>query len=245
MDILGRVWIPLKPREGFSGNTLRHTTTTISSPIRWELSLTEVSLYWNNLTSADIKIWTTIFLQSLGGPPRMNNVPSTETTVLFQGRGVLCMPNKCWTQLHLTYNIFETYHWYTSIYLPPGHTIVICADVSHTLNKKCRVEIDNVLLHRMLTSCDDAHTKEGPLKKVDLTLRFYEVAHLQCVIHKMCFNERVPRGSGILCRLVFITMKGNWVLMWNTCWMYRGGTCTKATVNHRPETFHENWRREQ
>ena len=77
MTIFGRVWIPEKPREGFSGNTLRHTMTTISCPIRWELSLTEVILYWNNLTSTDIKIWTKIFIQSLGGSPRMNNVPST------------------------------------------------------------------------------------------------------------------------------------------------------------------------
>ena len=77
MDILRCVWIPLKPRKGFSENIPRHTMITISSPIRWELSLTEVSLYWNNLTSTDIKIWTTIQLPFLGGSPRMNDVPST------------------------------------------------------------------------------------------------------------------------------------------------------------------------
>jgi len=91
---------------------------------------------------------------------------------------------------------------------PPDHTIVIYANITHAKSKKCKVRrIDNVLRHRIITSCGDAHVKVGKSKKIDPALCLYVGAYLQCVVDNACLNERVPRGNGTLCRLVSIKMK--------------------------------------
>ena len=103
--------------------------------------------------------------------------------------------------------------------LPPDHTIVIYADIKHTLSKKCKVTIDNVIRHRIITSCGDAHVKVGKSKKVDPALCLYVGAYLQCVVNNACLNERVPRGNGTLCRLLSIKMKDHPTThRWRNCY---------------------------
>ena len=80
--------------------------------------------------------------------------------------------------------------------LPPDHMIVIYAAIQHTIAKKCKVRIDYVRCHRIITSCGDTHVKVGKLKKVDPALCLYIGAY-----------QRVPRGNGTLCRLVSVKMK--------------------------------------
>ena len=93
--------------------------------------------------------------------------------------------------------------------LPPGHTIVIYADIRHTMNKKIKVKIDNVLRHRIITSCDDAHGKQGSSTKVNPALCLYVGAYLPCVIDNKSLNDRVQRGNWTLCRLVSIKIKNH------------------------------------
>ena len=90
---------------------------------------------------------------------------------------------------------------------PQNHMIVIYADIQHTMSKKCKVRIGNVLHHRIITSCRDANVKVGKSKKIDPALCIYVGAYLQCVIDNKCLNQRVPRGNGTLCWLVSIKMK--------------------------------------
>ena len=116
---------------------------------------------------------------------------------------MLFMPNKHGTKKH----VIDTHPLIESDDLPPDHTIVIYADIKHTMNKKNKVKIDNVLRHRIITLCGDAHVKEGTSTKVDPGLCLYVGAYLPCVIDNKSLNDRVQRGNWSLCRLVSIKIK--------------------------------------
>ena len=89
---------------------------------------------------------------------------------------------------------------------PPDHTIIIEADIKSSSSARSKQRIDNVLRHRILTSCGDAQVKVGT-KKIDPALCLYVGAYVICVIDNSHLNERVPRGNGTLCRVSSLKLK--------------------------------------
>ena len=85
-------------------------------------------------------------------------------------------------------HVIDTHPSIESDDLPLNHTIIIYADIRHTMNKKSKVKIDKVLRHRIITSCGDAHVKQGSSPKVDPALCLYVGAYLQCVIDNKSFQ---------------------------------------------------------
>ena len=90
--------------------------------------------------------------------------------------------------------------------LPPDHTIIIEADIKSSSSKRSRQKIDNVLRHRIITSCGDAQVKVGT-KKIDPALCLYVGAYVICVIDNSHLKDRVPRGNGTLCRVASLKLK--------------------------------------
>ena len=90
--------------------------------------------------------------------------------------------------------------------LPPDHTIIIEADIKSSSSQRSKQKVDNVLRHRILTSCGDAQVRVGT-KKIDPALCLYVGAYVICVIDNSYLKERVPRGNGTLCRVSSIKLK--------------------------------------
>jgi hypothetical protein len=90
--------------------------------------------------------------------------------------------------------------------LPPDHTIIIEADIKSSLSKRSKQKVDNVLRHRIMTSCGDAQVKVGT-KKIDPALCLYVGAYVICVIDNTHLKDRVPRGNGTLCRVSSMKLK--------------------------------------
>jgi len=86
---------------------------------------------------------------------------------------------------------------------PPKHTIVIKANMQST--RKSKRKIDNVLRHRIITTCGDSDVKHGH-KHVDPALCLYSGAYLICTIGNECLREKIPRGNGTLCRLISVKL---------------------------------------
>ena len=98
-------------------------------------------------------------------------------------------------------HILDTHPPFHSLEAPPEHTIVIEAEIRSTKSKKRNVTIDNVLRHKIITTCGDDNVKYGT-KHVDPALCLYIGAHLICTVGNEFLKEKVPRGNGTLCRLV-------------------------------------------
>ena len=92
--------------------------------------------------------------------------------------------------------------------LPPEHTIVVKLEIFSTADSKRNMNIDNVLRHRIITTCGDDNVKYGT-QKVDPVLCLYVGAYLMCVIGNEFLQEKVPRGSRTLCRLVSMKLREN------------------------------------
>ena len=90
--------------------------------------------------------------------------------------------------------------------LPPDHTIIIEADIKSSSSKRSKQKIDNVLRHRIITSCGDAQVKVGT-KHIDPALCLYVGAYVICVIDNSHLKDRVPRGNGTLCRVASLKLK--------------------------------------
>ena len=90
--------------------------------------------------------------------------------------------------------------------LPPDHTIIIEADIRSSSSKRSKQKIDNVLRHRIITSCGDAQVKVGT-KHIDPALCLYVGAYVICVIDNSHLKDRVPRGNGTLCRVASLKLK--------------------------------------
>ena len=61
--------------------------------------------------------------------------------------------------------------------------------------------------HRIITSCGDANAMMGT-KHIDPALCIYLGAYLMCVDNKH-LTDKVPRGNGILCRVLDVKLKHN------------------------------------
>jgi len=105
-------------------------------------------------------------------------------------------------------HILSTHPSFESQELPPEHTIVIEADIRSTRSKQKNVTIDNVLRHRICTTCGDDNVKYGN-KHVNPALCLYIGAYLICTVGNEFLQEKVPRGNGALCRLVSMKIKDN------------------------------------
>jgi hypothetical protein len=103
-------------------------------------------------------------------------------------------------------HVLNTHPTFVSQVLPPKHTIVVEADIRSTKNKQRNVTIDNVLRHRIITTCGDDNVKYGN-KHVDPALCLYIGAYLICTVDNKFLREKVPRGNGTLCRLVSMKIK--------------------------------------
>ena len=103
-------------------------------------------------------------------------------------------------------HVLNTHPPFVSQVLPPKHTIVVEADIRSTKNKQRNVTIDNVLRHRIITTCGDDNVKYGN-KHVDPALCLYIGAYLICTVDNKFLREKVPRGNGTLCRLVSMKIK--------------------------------------
>ena len=98
-------------------------------------------------------------------------------------------------------NILNTHPPFHSLEAPPEHTIVIEAEIQSTKSKQRSVTIDNVLRHKIITTCGDDNVKYGT-KHVDPALCLYIGAYLLCTVGNEFLKEKVPRGNVTLCRLV-------------------------------------------
>ena len=98
-------------------------------------------------------------------------------------------------------HILATHPPFHSLEAPPEHTIVIEAEIRSTKSKQRNVTIDNVLRHKIITTCGDDNVKYGT-KHVDPALCLYIGAYLICTVGNEFLKEKVPRGNGTLCRLV-------------------------------------------
>ena len=105
-------------------------------------------------------------------------------------------------------HLLDTHPTFDSQELPPEHTIVVEADIFSSVSDQRNVNVDNVIRHRIITTCGDANVKYGT-HKVDPALGLYIGAYLMCVLGNEFLRERVPRGSGTLCRLVSMKLKEN------------------------------------
>jgi len=96
-------------------------------------------------------------------------------------------------------HVMETHPCVNNELMPPDHTIIIEAGIQSSMSKKTTQKIDNVLRHRILTSCGGANVKVGKSKKIDPALCLYVGAYLICVIDNKYLTEKVPQGNGTLC----------------------------------------------
>lgn len=78
---------------------------------------------------------------------------------------------------------------------------MIEAEIQSTKSKQKNVTIDNILRHKVVTTCSDDNVKCGT-KHVDPALCLYIGAYLICTVGNEFLKERVPRGNGTLWRLV-------------------------------------------
>lgn len=90
---------------------------------------------------------------------------------------------------------------------PPHHTIIVEAAINSSLSKRSKQKIDNVIRHRIITTCGDHYVRVGQSKKIDPALCLYVGAYLICVIENKYLTERVPRGNGTLCRVISLKLK--------------------------------------
>ena len=97
--------------------------------------------------------------------------------------------------------------------LPPDHTIIIEADIKSSSSKRSKQKIDNVLRHRIITSCGDAQVKVGT-KHIDPALCLYVGAYVICVTDNSHLKDRVPRGNGTLCRVSSLKLKEGSQRVW-------------------------------
>ena len=105
-------------------------------------------------------------------------------------------------------HLLDTHPMFDSQELPPEHTIVVEADIFSSVSDRRNVNVDNVIRHRIRSTCGDANVKYGTYK-VDPSLCLYIGAYLMCVLGNEFLREKVPRGSGTLCRLVSMKLKEN------------------------------------
>ena len=103
-------------------------------------------------------------------------------------------------------HVMKTHPHVNNNELPPDHTIIIEADIKSSSSKRSKQKIDNVLRHRIITSCGDAQVKVGT-KKIDPALCLYVGAYVICVIDNSHLKDRVPRGNGTLCRVSSLKLK--------------------------------------
>jgi hypothetical protein len=115
--------------------------------------------------------------------------------------------NSIWAD-NFRQHILDTHPPVESDQEPPQNTIVIEADIQSSSSKKRKWNVDNVLRHRILTTCGDADVKSGT-KCIDPALCLYIGAFLICIIKNDFLKEKVPRGNGTLCRLVGMKLKND------------------------------------
>ena len=106
-------------------------------------------------------------------------------------------------------HVLDTHPAFASDDPPPTHTIVIEAHITSSISEKKDVKIDNVLRHRILTTCGDDNVKYNSTQKVDPALCLYVGAYLMCVLGNEHLRDEVPRGNGTLCRLIHVKLKNN------------------------------------
>ena len=156
----------------------------------------------NNLSKKDRKLFNTRVVGN-------NNLKLPST---FEGDACYVCPSN---QEHnaisagnFEMHILDTHPPFDSLEAPPEHTIVIEADIRSTKSKQKNVTIDNVLRHRIITTCGDDNVKYGN-KHVDPALCLYIGAYLICIVGNEFLKEKVPRGNGTLCRLVSMKIRDN------------------------------------
>ncbi len=91
--------------------------------------------------------------------------------------------------------------------MPPEHTLIIEGHITSSISNTMGQRIDGYLRHCIITSCGDANIMMGS-KHIDLALCIYIGAYLICIDNKHLKNK-VPRGSGTLCRVLGVQLKEN------------------------------------
>ena len=158
---------------------------------------------WNNdLSKKDRKLFNTRVVGN-------NNLKLPST---FEGDACYACPSNrernAISAGNFEMHILNTHPPFDSLEAPPEHTIVIEADIRSTKSKQKNVTIDNVLRHRIITTCGDDNVKYGN-KHVDPALCLYIGAYLICIVGNEFLKEKVPRGNGTLCRLVSMKIRDN------------------------------------
>ncbi len=139
-------------------------------------------------------------------------------------------------------HIKKTHPAVDSVHLPPKHTIIIEADIRSSLSKQSKTKINQVLRHRILTTCGDAMVEVGT-RHIDPALCLYIGAYLICVISNQNLREKVPRGNGTLCRVVAVRLTNNpqshtWKNYYNKkVWTVNAKDVEWIEVEHYPKSI--------
>ena len=89
---------------------------------------------------------------------------------------------------------------------PPGHTVIVEADIQSSKSKLSKIRVDRALMLRTLTACGDAHVVQGT-RHIDPALSLYVGGHLICPIFNKHLQDKVPKGNGMHCRVTAVKLK--------------------------------------
>ena len=89
--------------------------------------------------------------------------------------------------------------------MPPQHTLIIKSNITISVTARSNQKVNNFVRHPIMTSCGDADAMVGT-KHIDPALCIYIGAHLICIDNKH-LKDKVPRGSGTLCRVLNVKLK--------------------------------------
>ena len=84
--------------------------------------------------------------------------------------------------------------------LPPDHTIIIEAEIESTKSSKNNngmTRVSRELRDRIVSTCGDAHVRNGSAKKIDPCLHLYVGAHAMCIDNSKLKETNL--GNSTLC----------------------------------------------
>jgi len=107
---------------------------------------------------------------------------------------------------HFKQHVINTCPHVKSNQLPSKSTCIVEADISSSTSKRCKVKINRMLRHRIITTCGDDNVKNGT-RPVDPALCLYVGAFVICIITNDGLNQKVRRGNGTMCRVIGMKLK--------------------------------------
>ena len=104
------------------------------------------------------------------------------------------------------YHLLDTHLIFDGKDLPAKNIIVVEAEIFSSDNDQQNVNVVNIIHHQIITTCGDDNVKYST-NKIDSVLCLYIGTSLMYVYGNESLREKIPRGSGTLCRLVSMKLK--------------------------------------